>query len=67
VLSAVTAPYAEVAHGLRHHYGAQLALHAVPVPVVQQLLGHADPRASSIYTRVAAQSLVDALTGAGML
>jgi len=64
---AVTAPDGEMAHGLRHHYGTQLALHGVPVPVIQQLLGHADPRTSSIYTRVAAQSLVDALTTAGML
>jgi site-specific recombinase XerD len=63
----VTAPDGEMAHGLRHHYGTQLALHGVPVRVIQQLLGHADPRTSSIYTRVAAQSLVDALTAAGML
>jgi site-specific recombinase XerD len=63
----VTAPDGEMAHGLRHHYGTQLALHNVPLPIIQQLLGHADPRTSSIYTRVAAQSLVDALTSAGML
>ena len=63
----VSAPVGEMAHGLRHHYGTQLALHSVPVPIIQQLLGHADPRTSSIYTRVAAQSLVDALTSAGML
>ena len=63
----ITAPEGEMAHGLRHHYGTRLALHGVPVPVIQQLLGHADPRTSSIYTRVAAQSLVDALTTAGLL
>ena len=63
----VSAPDGEMAHGLRHHYGTRLALHGVPVPVIQQLLGHADPRTGSIYTRVAAQSLVDALNAAGML
>ena len=62
-----TAMAMHLAHGLRHHYGTRLALHGVPVPVIQQLLGHADPRTSSIYTRVAAQSLIDTVTTAGLL
>ena len=40
---------------------------AVPLPVIQQLLGRADPRTGSIYTRVAATSRTNALSDAGML
>src|SRR6266508_4446181 len=36
-------PVGAMTHALRHHYGTQLALRNVPVPVFQQLLGHADP------------------------
>ena len=63
----VTAPAGEMAHGFRHYYGTTMAVRAVPLPVIQQLLGHSDPRTSSIYTRVAATSLTNALQDAGML
>ena len=63
----VTAPAGEMAHGFRHFYGTTMAVRAVPLPVIQQLLGHSDPRTSSIYTRVAATSLTNALHDAGML
>lgn len=54
-------------HAYRHHYGVQLALRGVPVPVIQQLMGHVDPRTTSIYTRAAARDLVDPLDDAGWL
>ena len=63
----VAAPVGEMAHGFRHCYGTTMAVRAVPLPVIQQLLGHSDPRTSSIYTRVAATSLTNALDDAGML
>ena len=63
----VTAPVGEMAHGFRHYYGTTMAIRAVPLPVIQHFLGHADPRTSSIYTRVAAISLTNALSDAGML
>ena len=63
----VTAPPGEMAHGFRHHYGTELAVRAVPLPLIQQLLGHTDPRTTSIYTRVTATTLTTALHDAGML
>ena len=52
---------------LRHSYGMELALRGVPLPVIQQLLGHADPRTSSIYTTAHATDLTDTLRDAGLL
>lgn len=60
-------PDGAMAHALRHHYGAQLALRNVPVPVIQQLLGHADSRTTAIYTRAAEAALAGALDDAGWL
>jgi site-specific recombinase XerD len=61
-------PSGAMAHAFRHHYGVQLAaVRGVPLPVVQRLLGHADPRTTSIYTRASAAELTDALTDAGWL
>lgn len=54
-------PEGAMAHAFRHHYGVQLALRGVPGPVLQRLLGHADPRTTSVYTRASAADLVAAL------
>jgi site-specific recombinase XerD len=54
-------------HGFRHHYGTQLALRRVAPAVIQELMGHADPRTTAIYTRSVASHLVDALDDAGWL
>lgn len=54
-------------HGLRHHFGLQLAMRGVPPATLQQLMGHRDPRTTSIYTRHASFDLVNALDDAGWL
>lgn len=54
-------------HGLRHHFGLQLAMRALPPATLQQLMGHADPRTTAIYTRHASFDLVNALDDAGWL
>ena len=56
-----------MAHALRHSYGMRLALRGVPLPVIQQLLGHTDPRTSAIYTAAHATDLTHALHDAGLL
>jgi site-specific recombinase XerD len=63
----ITAPEGAMAHALRHSYGMELALRGVPLPVIQQLLGHSDPRTSSIYTIAHATDLTDTLRDAGLL
>ena len=63
----ITAPDGAMAHALRHHYGTQLATRGVPLPVIQQLLGHASATTTAIYTRVTEATLTDALTDAGWL
>lgn len=55
------------AHGFRHHFGTQLALRRVPPAVIQELMGHSDPRTTAIYTRSVASHLIDALDDAGWL
>jgi integrase len=62
----VTPPQAAMAHALRHSYGMRLALRGVPLPVIQQLLGHTDPRTSAIYTAAHATDLTHALHDAGL-
>jgi len=54
-------------HGLRHHFGLQLAMRGVPPATLQQLMGHRDPRTTSIYTRHASFDLINALDDAGWL
>ncbi|MDQ6613405.1 MAG: tyrosine-type recombinase/integrase, partial [Actinomycetota bacterium] len=49
----VTTPEGAMAHAFRHSYGVTLALRGVPQAVIGQLMGHADPRTTSIYTTVA--------------
>ncbi len=56
-----------MAHALRHSYGMQLALRGVQIPVIQQLLGHTDPRTTAIYTTAHATDLTHALRDAGLL
>lgn len=63
----VDLPPGAAAHSLRHHYGTTLALHGVHMALLSQLMGHADPKTSAIYTRVAAAHLIDALAEAGLL
>lgn len=54
-------------HGLRHYYGSQLALRSVPGAAIQELMGHADPRTTAIYTRSVGRHLTDVLDDAGWL
>ncbi len=63
----VTPPQGAMAHALRHSYGMRLALRGVPLPVIQQLLGHTDPRTSAIYTAAHTTDLTHALHDAGLL
>jgi site-specific recombinase XerD len=63
----VAIPEGAMAHALRHSFGSQLALRGVPLPVLQQLLGHQDPRVTTIYTRAHATELTDTLSDAGWL
>jgi site-specific recombinase XerD len=63
----VTAPAGAMAHALRHSYGMRLALRGVPLSVIQQLMGHSDPRTTSIYTAAHATDLTNALREAGLM
>jgi site-specific recombinase XerD len=63
----VVLPAGAAAHAFRHHYGVTLALRGVPGNVISQLMGHADPRTTSIYTTVASTQLIAALDDAGLL
>ena len=63
----VLLPAGAAAHAFRHHYGVTLALRGVPGSVISQLMGHADPRTTSIYTTVASTQLIATLDDAGLL
>ena len=65
--ASVSLPPGASAHSLRHTYGVTLALRGVPQSVIAQLMGHADPRTTSIYTTVASTQLIAALDDAGLL
>lgn len=65
--SAAHLPDDALVHGLRHHFGLQLAMRGVPPATLQQLMGHRDPRTTSIYTRHASFDLINALDDAGWL
>jgi site-specific recombinase XerD len=63
----INLPDDALVHGLRHHFGVQLALRGVPPATLQQLMGHSDPRTTALYTRHASRDLVNALDDAGWL
>lgn len=63
----VKIPDQAVAHAFRHQFGEQLAIRGVPLTTIMQLLGHADPSTTAIYTVASQQHLVDAMHDAGML
>jgi site-specific recombinase XerD len=63
----VSPPEGAMAHALRHTYGMDLAMRGVPLSVIQQLMGHDDPRTTSIYTVAHAEDLSAALADAGAL
>ena len=65
--AAVVLPTGAAAHAFRHHYGVTLALRGVPQAAISQLMGHADPRTTAIYTTVAASALIGVLDDAGLL
>lgn len=44
-------------HALRHLYGTELAESKIDILERQQLMGHADPKSTAIYTHLAARSL----------
>ncbi len=44
-----------------------LALRGVPQAAISQLMGHADPRTTAIYTTVASSALIGVLDDAGLL
>lgn len=66
-LAGIATPEGAMAHALRHSYGDRLARRGVALPIIQQLMGHADPRTTSLYTAVHAQDLTHALREAGLL
>lgn len=51
-------------HWLRHTFGTRAVERGIPLDVVQQQLGHADPRTTSRYTRAQLERQLDALEGA---
>jgi site-specific recombinase XerD len=65
--SGVPMPTGAMAHALRHSYGMELAIRNVPLSVLQQLMGHSDPRTTSIYTTTNATELTKALQTANWL
>ena len=52
-------------HSLRHTAGVQLAADAVPMNVIQSLLGHATIKTTGIYTELAGGQLVGVLERSG--
>jgi site-specific recombinase XerD len=65
-IAGVAPPEGAMAHALRHTYGMDLAMRGVPLSVIQQLMGHDDPRTTSIYTVAHAEDLSAALVDAGV-
>jgi integrase/recombinase XerC len=60
-------PDGAMAHALRHFYGSQLAVRGVPLPIIQQLMGHTNPATTTIYTRATANDTTGILDDAGWL
>jgi integrase/recombinase XerC len=48
-------PDGATAHALRHFHGSQLAVRGVPLPIIQQLMGHANPATTMISTSASAK------------
>lgn len=48
-------------HSLRHRVGTQVYLQTRDIRLVQQLLGHADPRTTSLYIQVANEEIAAAV------
>lgn len=46
-------------HALRHLFGTELAESRVDLLERQELMGHADPKSTKIYTRIAARRLIE--------
>lgn len=63
----VVLPDDALGHGLRHHFGVQLAIRGVPPATLQQLMGPTDPRTTAPPLRHASRDLVNALDDAGWL
>lgn len=63
----VVLPKDAAVHGFRHYYGVQLALRRVPLPVIQNLMGHVNPTTTAVYTNMAGHELIDPLDEAGWL
>jgi len=51
-------------HWLRHTFGTRAVERGIPLDVVQQQLGHADPRTTSRYTKAQLDRQLEALQGA---
>lgn len=54
-------------HAMRHLFGTELAEGKVDMLVIQQLLGHIDPKSTSIYTHLAMRRLVQEVDRAAPL
>jgi site-specific recombinase XerD len=63
----VTLPERAAVHSVRHHFGSLMARRGVPVPLMQQALGHASADTTAVYTTVAEHHLIAAFDDAGLL
>ena len=63
----VSPPEAAMTHGWRHFYATTLSRSGIPVPTLQQLLGHADSRTTAKYTRLSGDDLAEDLEDIGWL
>lgn len=54
-------------HAMRHLFGTELAEGDVDLLTRQQLMGHADPKSTEIYTHLAARKLVGSIDAANPL
>lgn len=60
-IAAVPKQDGEAAHGLRHTFAKGLIRSGVPVPAVQQMLGHTDLKTTGIYVKATAADTRDAV------